>query len=98
MGLALLLSVPNARAQDRDLAWMDMGRPMLQVAVELASDAAVTPGADRQQLLDALYKHLEGMDAEHTFAQDLLTQDPDSAFTALGSGELKPEQCPREAQ
>jgi hypothetical protein len=66
---------------------MDMDRSMLQVAIELASDTAAGPGADRQQVLDALYKQLENVDAEHTFAQELLAEAPATQFSELVAAE-----------
>lgn len=60
---------------------------MLQIAVELASDMTAAP--DRQQLIDALYTNLEAVDAERTFAQELLTAEAESEFRSLvaASGE-----------
>jgi hypothetical protein len=81
-----LLSAPCG-AQGDGMAWTDMDRSLLQVAVELASDMAAAPGADRQQHLDTLYQHLEGVDAEHTFAEELLAAARDREFTALVAAE-----------
>jgi hypothetical protein len=53
----------------------------------LASGTAAAPSVDRQQHLDDLYKQLEGVQTERTIAQQLLTEDPDTAFTALVAAE-----------
>ena len=85
LGLGVWLFSGPCRAQGNAMAWLDMDRSMLQVAVELASGTA--PGADREKLIDALYDNLEGVDGERTFAQELLAAAPEDEFKALVAAE-----------
>lgn len=78
--LGLLLSAWSNAGARYPLAWMDMDRSMLQVAVDLASDTTTSPV---QQSLDALYRELEGVDGEYTFAYELMTADADKEFATL---------------
>lgn len=87
LALGKLLSAWSVRAEDQRLAWMDMDRSTLQVAVELASETAALSSTDRGDIFDALHYHVVVARAERVFAAELLSADPEQEFTVLVAAE-----------